>query len=548
MGDAYNELIVHKEHIENTILQEEVRFFQTIEKGMEILKTELTPSVKQLSGQVAFKLYDTYGFPLDLTADICREYNVIIDIAGFDAAMQKQQANSKQNNRFKATNVFELNETDAARAKAFDTDFVGYTEPSITAHIIAIYKNNETTSSATLKAGETGIIVLDQTVFYPEGGGQIGDSGVIQVDGGGSSLFNITDTQKIRPKTIGHIGKLAEGELNIGDVVTATYDLHKRVATARNHSVTHLLHRALHLVIGATATQKGSLVCSEYTRFDFAHNAPLTYEQILEIERIVNHVIMMNYAVSTANMSYDEAVTRGALALFGEKYTDSVRVIQMGDFSTELCGGTHVQRTGDIGFFKIMSETGVSNGVRRIEAITGEYGLNYVQRNAQILATLCATLKAQTNEIILGKVNNLLEEKHQLIKQVNELNAKVATYSAEKLLSKVVVIHDNIRLLALEQNNLDSESLLELVDKLKDKLGSGIIVIGNKKNSTADLIVAVTSDLTSKYQAPVILKHLTTQLGGRGGGRPDLARGACTDATQLTQALNSVQDFIRKIL
>ena len=324
-------------------------------------------------------------------------------------------------------------------------------------------------------------------------------------------------------------------------------------------------------MIGGGAMQKGSLVCSDYTRSDFAHNMPLSVTQIHEVERIVNRVVMMNYPVTTANMNYDEAISHGAMALFGEKYTDNVRVIKMGEFSTELCGGTHVSRTGDIGFFKILGESGVSNGVRRIEAITGEVALNYVQHNIQVLSTLCATLKAQTNDIVIDKVNNLLEEKTQLTKHVNELNSKIATYSADKLLDKVVRIHDNIALLVLEQNNLDGKSLLELVDKLKNKLGDGVIVIGNvigdkrntresvdlgelnpvtnekatKEKQKIDLVVAVTANLTNKYNAPTILNHLTSQLGGRGGGRPDLARGACiANAIDLTAVLNSVQNFM----
>ena len=463
----------------------------------------------------------------------------------------------KNNSKFKISNQFELDYTNDKSKQSYDTLFLGYNDPSVVAKIIAIYKEDSTSLSRSLKSGESGILVLDQTVLYPEGGGQVGDVGIIQkkysLNGDSDKnnhcnqdvLFEITDTQKIRAKTIGHLGILQTGELKVGDLVVAKYDIKKRVATMRNHSVTHLLHKALHVVVGVSATQKGSFVCSEYTRFDFAHKSPLTNSQIVEIEQIVNNAIMLNYPVCVANMSYDNAISEGAMALFQEKYADEVRVIKMGDFSVELCGGTHVKHTGEIGLFQIISESGVSSGIRRIEAITGEVAIQHITNNSQVLKKLCGILKAQNSSTLIEKVNNLLEEKQQLNKQISEQNAKLSSVNANKLFDKVVKIHGNISLLVLVEKNLDNKNLLELIDRLKDKLISGIVVIANIQNATkADIVVSVTHDLTNKYKAPEILNYLTSQLDGRGGGRYELARGAVSNIQQLDSVLNTLQYFI----
>lgn len=534
MGSAYPELVGQKQLIENTIKAEEERFFQTIDNGMGLLETELNNVNSILSGITAFKLYDTYGFPLDLTQDVCRERNVTVDVAKFEELMQQQKDMAKQAGQFKMDAVLDYSGT--------DTNFIGYTDTDVTTKVIALFKNNEPV--AQLRSGEDGVIVLEQSVFYAEGGGQVGDSGIIQIDGGAKFLFEVNDTQKIRPQVFGHIGRAATGIVKVGDIVTATFDLHKRLATTRNHSATHLLHKALHEVLGSHATQKGSLVNSEYTRFDFTHDKALTTTQVEEVERIVNHVIMMNYPVQIATMSYDEAITKGAMALFGEKYSDNVRVIQMGKFSTELCGGTHVKHTGDIGFFTITSESGVAGGVRRIEAITGEAALIRMQKNMAILDKLRDLLKAQSNDIIADKVTALQEDIRKVNKEVDELKSQLALSLANKMLDKVETLADGNNVLVVELNNTDNKALLELVDKLKDKLVSGIIVLGCKNADRANLVVGVTKDLSTKYKAGVIVNHLAAIIDGRGGGRPDLAQAGGSNVARLGEALRQVKPFL----
>jgi alanyl-tRNA synthetase len=541
MGGAYPELKQHQPKIENTILQEEKNFFLTIENGMELLLGELkklqADTSKILSGDVAFKLYDTYGFPLDLTEDVCREHSILVDITGFDIGMQKQKDMAKAAGKFKAGTSLEYT--------GCETGFIGYSENNIEAHVVALYCNNEPVNQ--LKAGDSGIIVLDQTVFYAESGGQVGDVGIIQIDGGATLLFNITDTQKIRPAVFGHIGNVVNGTLKVGDTINATYDLHKRMATARNHSVTHLLHKALHEVVGEHATQKGSLVCSDYTRFDFANDKPVTKSQIEEIERIVNHVIMMNYPVTTKLMHYEDAIKHGAMALFGEKYANDVRVIQMGEFSTELCGGTHVSRTGDIGFFSITSEAGVANGVRRIEAITGEVALARMQANMIILDNLREELKAQSNDIILDKVDVLQRDNKLLMKQINELKSKIAVLQAHQYLSRAETLAGGNKLLVLELNEMDNKVMVDLVEELKNKLGNAIVVVGARNGDRVSLVVGVTKDISAKYKAGNIINYLATQVGGKGGGRPDLAQAGGSDIANLSNALSSTRDFIESI-
>ena len=541
MGNAYPELQQNQQKIETTILQEEKNFFQTIENGMEMLLSELNKvksrdGVKIFSGDIAFKLYDTYGFPLDLTEDVCREHNITVDIAGFDVGMQKQKEMAKAAGKFKSGTSLTYS--------GCDTGFIGYNENNIEARVVALYCNNQPVDI--LKAGESGIVVLDQTVFYAESGGQVGDVGVIQIDGG-ATLFEISDTQKIRPNVFGHIGNLVIGSLKVGDTINATYDLHKRIATARNHSVTHLLHKALHEVVGAHATQKGSLVCSDYTRFDFANDKPVTKEQIEEIERIVNHVIMMNYPVTTNLMSYDEAIIQGAMALFGEKYASDVRVIQMGDFSTELCGGTHVNRTGDIGFFSITSESGIASGVRRIEAVTGEKALERMQKNMKILDNLRDELKAQTNDIISEKVDGVLKDNKLLNKQIDELKSKIAVLQAGQYLSRVETLADGTKLLVLELADMDNKVMTQLVEELKNKLASGIVVVGAINGDRVSLIVGVTKDIMAKYKAGNIVNHIALQVGGKGGGRPDLAQAGGSDIKNLGSALSSAKSFIENL-
>lgn len=534
MGDAYPELILNKELIEKTLHQEEERFFQTIDNGMTLLQEELKTSPKLLSGEVAFKLYDTYGFPLDLTQDVCREHNIEVDIAGFDVCMARQREMAKAAGKFKMGGTLDYT--------GCETSFIGYDDTSCEAKVVALYKDGQAVD--TLLAGDSGVVILDNTVFYAESGGQVGDCGTIAISGGVDCLFEVDDTQKIRAAVHGHTGELTRGSLSVGDQVVATIDLHKRLATARNHSVTHLLHKALHEVIGSHATQKGSLVTADYTRFDFANDKGLTPAQIEEIERIVNHVIMQNYEVSIDEMSYDDAIKAGAMALFGEKYADEVRVVKMGEFSTELCGGTHVIQTGDIGLFSIVSEGGIANGVRRIEAITGEAALCRTQKNLAILDVAREQLKAQSNDVITGKIDAILADNKALIKQISELKAQLAGYQAAGLLDQAVTLPSGAKLLVLRMDGTESKALVELTEKLKDKLVSGIVVLGAVNAERVNLVVGVTKDLISTYKAGELVGKIATVVGGKGGGRPDLAQAGGADTTKVADALALVRDLV----
>jgi alanyl-tRNA synthetase len=584
MGAAYPELVSSQALIEKTILQEEERFFQTIDIGMSLLYTEkdrirmqqqyelnqhgieqfrnhyperYQASVDQgtiarlpesndesiinnhhpvlvLSGDVAFKLYDTYGFPLDLTQDVCREYNISVDVDGFDVCMARQREMAKAAGKFKAGGTLEYT--------GGDTTFAGYDEASCEAKVVALYIDGKPVDR--LIAGDDGIIILDTTVFYAESGGQAGDVGTIAVSGGVECLFEVEDTQKVRAAVHGHSGKLVRGSISIGDEVIATIDLHKRIATARNHSVTHLLHKALHEVIGAHATQKGSLVNSEYTRFDFANDKGVSQEQLDEVERIVNHVIMQNYEVEVAEMSYDEATSAGAMALFGEKYGDKVRVVQMGEFSTELCGGTHVIQTGDIGFFSIVSEGGIANGVRRIEAITGEAALKRMQANLAVLDVAREQLKAQSNDVVNSKIDGLMANNKSLQKEITELKAKLASYQADSLLDQARPLADGGKLLILRMDGTEPKTIVELIEKFKDKLVSGVVVIGAVNGDKVNLAVGVTKDLMGKYKAGEIVGKIALIVGGKGGGRPDFAQAGGTDITKLDESLALVYSLV----
>ena len=487
-----------------------------------------------LSGDVAFKLYDTYGFPLDLTQDVCREYNISVDVDGFDVCMARQREMAKAAGKFKAGGTLEYT--------GGDTTFAGYDEASCEAKVVALYIDGKPVDR--LIAGDDGIIILDTTVFYAESGGQAGDVGTIAVSGGVECLFEVEDTQKVRAAVHGHSGKLVRGSISIGDEVIATIDLHKRIATARNHSVTHLLHKALHEVIGAHATQKGSLVNSEYTRFDFANDKGVSQEQLDEVERIVNHVIMQNYEVEVAEMSYDEATSAGAMALFGEKYGDKVRVVQMGEFSTELCGGTHVIQTGDIGFFSIVSEGGIANGVRRIEAITGEAALKRMQANLAVLDVAREQLKAQSNDVVNSKIDGLMANNKSLQKEITELKAKLASYQADSLLDQARPLADGGKLLILRMDGTEPKTIVELIEKFKDKLVSGVVVIGAVNGDKVNLAVGVTKDLMGKYKAGEIVGKIALIVGGKGGGRPDFAQAGGTDITKLDESLALVYSLV----
>jgi alanyl-tRNA synthetase len=535
MGDFYPELKAQQDNITRVIEAEEEKFYQTIANGMGLLQQELSSlNGKILSGIVAFKLYDTYGFPLDLTEDICKESQVVVNHAEFEQAMHQQKNRAKSASKFKLGAVFDY---DGAAS-----EFLGYEDITNHAKVLALFDSKQQPVTR-LNVGEAGVVVLDNSVFYAESGGQAGDSGII-TNKSSLEVFTVQDTQKIRQDVIGHLGVVTADSLNIGDEIIATINEANRTATQKNHSATHLLHKALHEVLGSHALQKGSYVCHEYTRFDFAHDKPLTKQEIERIEMLVNQVIINNYQVTCNNMDYDDAIKQGVMALFGEKYTKQVRVISMGEFSRELCGGTHVKQTGDIGLFSITSESGVASGVRRIEAITGMAALKRLQKNLAILDELRNELKAQTNDIILTKLNQHMGEAKDLARQVSDLKAQLAGLKAASLLENVVVLANGVKSLVVEFSDMDNKILLELMDKLKHQLGSGIITLAAKNGERANLMVGVTKDLTNQYKAGNIIARIAAIIGGKGGGRPDLAQAAGNEVTKLSQALAQVNDII----
>ncbi|MBI3145642.1 MAG: alanine--tRNA ligase, partial [Pseudogulbenkiania sp.] len=534
MGDAYPELRQKQAEVEDALRQEELRFAETLEHGMALLESALEGSKQQqLDGSTVFKLYDTFGFPVDLTADICRERDIAVDLDGFEREMNAQRERARAASSFKMTGNLEY--------EGADTRFHGYETVSVDAKVLALFKG--TTPVDQLAEGEDGVVVLDDTAFYAEGGGQVGDTGEISVSGGVGALFDVTDTQKIKAATFGHSGRLVRGALHVGDTVQATIDLHKRLATARNHSATHLLHAALRHVLGSHVAQKGSLVNAERTRFDFAHNEPVSAAQIAEIERVVNRIVLHNVEVSAKLMAYDDAIRAGAIALFGEKYGDEVRVLKMGDFSTELCGGTHVKRTGDIGFFKIVAEGGVAAGVRRIEAVTGEGAVAYAQQQESLLKEAAGALKAQSNDEVVNRIGSLQDNLKALEKELSRLKAKLAASAGDALADSAVDI-GGIKVLAAELEGADNTALRETLDKLKDKLKSAAIVLAAKGDGKVSLVAGVTADLTGKIKAGELVNFVAQQVGGKGGGRPDMAQAGGTQPEKLAEALAGVNGWV----
>ncbi|MBP8814622.1 MAG: alanine--tRNA ligase [Laribacter sp.] len=533
MGDAYPELRAKQALIEDELKKEEIKFAETLDKGMALLEEALKDGVQVLDGKTAFQLYDTYGFPLDLTADICRERDLQVDQDGFDAAMETQRAQSRAASTFKMGGKLEY--------AGDDTRFEGYAESTAEGRILALYKDGQPVD--TLSAGDSGVVVLDRTPFYAEGGGQIGDTGSLAATGGLDALFDVTDTQKVTAAAFGHEGRLVRGQLKTGTTVVATIDLHRRRAIQRNHSVTHLMHAALRDVLGKHVTQKGSLVTAERTRFDFSHHEPVSAEQMAEIERIVNFVIGANYDVSARLMSMDDAQKLGAMALFGEKYGDVVRVLKMGDFSTELCGGTHVSRTGDIGFFKIVSEGGVAAGVRRIEAVTGEGAVAYVQAQDKLVRDACHMLKAQSHEEVAERIASLQDQLKGLDKEVARLKGKLAASAGEELAASAATVN-GVRLLAAELEGADAATLRDTMDKLKDRLQSAVIVLASQADGKVQLAAGVTKDLTGKVKAGELVNFVAGQVGGKGGGKPDMAMAGGSEPEKLAEALASVQGWV----
>ena len=528
MGEAYPELRAAKDRVAEALKTEEERFGETLTHGMAILEKALADGGKVLDGAVAFQLYDTYGFPLDLTADVCRERGVTVDEAGFETAMEKQRTQARAAGKFKAADVLSY---DGPK-----TVFHGYEKLADEAHVIALYKDG--TPVEALATGDRGIVVLDRTPFYAESGGQVGDRGEITRSGVCLTLFTVEDTQKIQPDVFGHHGIVQNGELRIGSQVAATVDADARIRTMRNHSVTHIMHKALREVLGSHVAQKGSLVDADKTRFDFAHNAPMTDEQIREVEAKVNAEIVANSATHAEVMPIEKAKTSGATMLFGEKYGDEVRVLEIGS-SKEFCGGTHVGRTGDIGFFKIVGEGGVAAGVRRVEAVTGLNAMAYVQSLDQQMSTIAGSLKAPSNEVV-NKIAQLQDNVKALEKELAALKSKLAAAAGGDLLSKVVE-KDGVKFLAAEVEGADAKALREMVDQLKNKLGSGVILLGAKSpDGKVSLCAGVTADLVGNFKAGDIVGKAAAVVGGKGGGRPDMAMAGGTDAGKLGEALGTV--------
>ncbi len=528
MGDAYPRLKEQEQRITEVLKAEEERFYETLENGMEILDAALADGAKVLPGEVAFKLHDTYGFPLDLSADVCRERGLSVDEAGFKAAMEKQKNQARAAGKFKMDKA--LDYTGAGN------QFVGYDKLEAPAKIVALYVDG--TSTAVLKAGQNGVVVLDTTPFYAESGGQVGDEGVLT---SGSARFEVGDTQKIKADVYGHHGFLSQGTLNVGDHVTAQVNLSVRAATMRNHSVTHLMHKALREVLGSHVQQKGSLVDAEKTRFDFTHNAPVTDAQIRAIEAKVNDEILANAATQARVMDIESAQKTGAMMLFGEKYGDTVRVLDIGS-SRELCGGTHVQRTGDIGFFTITAEGGVAAGVRRVEAVTGLAALAYVQGMEDTLGGVAGTLKVTPSEVP-ARVDAMLVQVRDLEKQLAALKGRLASVQGDELLAQAVDIK-GLKVLAVRLEGADAKTLRDTLDKLKDKLKTAAIVLAAVDGDKVQLAAGVTADSIGKVKAGELVNFVAQQVGGKGGGKPDMAMAGGTDASKLDAALASVQGWV----
>jgi alanyl-tRNA synthetase len=535
MGDAYPELTTQQSRIEQVLRQEEERFSETLENGMKILDAALAgvPEDGTLDGQTLFTLYDTYGFPLDLTADICRERNVQVDHEGFDAAMNRQREQARAAGKFKAV--------EGLSYSGGDTRFQGYELLRAQGSITALYLDG--TLVDTLQAGQSGIVVLDTTPFYAESGGQVGDTGLLLGDG---TRFQVSDTQKIQNGVFGHHGNMVEGKLATGDTVDAQVDTVHRARTVRNHSATHLMHKALRQVLGEHVQQRGSLVDAGKTRFDFAHDAPMTPAQIAEVEHLVNAEVLTNHATNAQIMPYDEAVQGGAMALFGEKYGDTVRVLDIGS-SRELCGGTHVVRTGDIGLFKILSEAGVAAGVRRIEAITGDNALNWVQQNTQTLDHAAALLKTQPAGLV-DRISAMQGQIKNLERELDQLKSKQAASAGKDLLDKAVPLANGSKLLVANLSGTDPKALRGMVDQIKDRLNSAVVVLSTVVDDKISLVAGVTSDLAGKVKAGDLVGMVAAQVGGKGGGRPDMAMGGGTDVVALSAATAGIEAWVRQRL
>lgn len=532
MGDAYPKLKEQEAHITSVLKAEEERFFETLANGMEILDSALAGDVKVLPGDVAFKLHDTYGFPLDLSNDVARERGVTVDEAGFNAAMQHQKETARAAGKFKMDRALEYT--------GQGNTFVGYDKLAEAAKIVALYADG--VSVFELKAGQNGVVVLDTTPFYAESGGQVGDQGVIAA---GGNRFTVEDTLKIKADVFGHHGVLETGSLKVGDAVEAQVDTAVRAATMRNHSVTHIMHKALREVLGGHVQQKGSLVNAERTRFDFAHNAPVTAEQIREIEARVNAEVLANTATDARVMDIESAQKTGAMMLFGEKYGETVRVLDIGS-SRELCGGTHVSRTGDIGLFKVVGESGVAAGVRRIEGITGENALAYLQSLESTVDQAAAAFKAPAAELT-NRIGGALDQIKALEKEIAALKGKLASSQGDELATTAADVN-GVKVLAAKLEGADAKTLRDTMDKLKDKLGAAVIVLAAVDGDKVQLAAGVTKAETAKVKAGELVNFVAQQVGGKGGGKPDMAMAGGTDAAAVPAALASVQAWVAERL
>ncbi len=532
MGEAFPELKAAQSHVEQILKKEEERFAETLVQGMKILEacvSKMEGSV--IPGETVFQLYDTYGFPVDLTADFARENNLTVDLAGFEVAMTAQRERARSASGFSAGYSQDI-KLDS------QTEFTGYECLDNQAQVVALFKQGQACDS--LQAGDEGLVVLDKTPFYAESGGQAGDCGRITTAG---AIFDVTDTQKQGGNLFLHKGILISGVLNKGELCDALVSAEKRKSTELNHSATHLLHAALRQVLGDHVSQKGSLVDEERLRFDFSHFEPVSPEQMIALERIVNEQIRLNTPVTAKTMAKDLAVQAGAMALFGEKYGAEVRVLQIGEFSTELCGGTHVERAGDIGFFKIISETGVAAGVRRIEGVTGAVCVEWVANRDKALSSIASLLKSSVDKTA-DKVEQLLEKTKLLEKQIERLNSKLASSAGDELSAQAIDVN-GIKVLAVKLNDVDSKSLRDLADQLKNKLGTCAIVLAVVEDDKVNLIAVVSKDSVGQIKAGELVNFVATQVGGKGGGKPDLAMAGGNNPAELAVALAGVPAWIQ---
>lgn len=533
MGEAYQELVDSKAHVERILKMEEERFDETLDIGIKILEDDIASlKGKEIPGSTVFRLYDTYGFPVDLTNDIARERGLTLDMAGFEKEMDAQRDRARSASQFAVDYSDKINIEGA-------TEFTGYEKLHDSGKVIALFKDGESTEK--LFEGESGMVILDRTPFYAESGGQAGDQGILGKDG---SEFIVQDTQKQGGKVFGHLGSVHKGEICIGDTLQANVHESERRDTAHHHSATHLMHAALRKVLGDHVAQKGSLVDHKRLRFDFSHYEPVTPEQLCEIETIVNEHIRLNHPVETSIMTLEEAKKSGAMALFGEKYEDNVRVLKMSDFSVELCGGTHVKRTGDIGVFKIISETGIASGVRRIEAVSGQCALNWINSGEEKLNNVANMLKGD-RATVEDRVRQMLDRSRSLEKELDQLKAKLASSQGGDLAASAEEI-DGIKVLAARLDDVDPKSLRDTVDQLKNKLGSAAIVLAAVNNSKVSLVAGVTKDQTSRIKASDLVNTVATKVGGKGGGRPDMAQAGGDDPSGLDDALSAVSDWVRE--